>query len=334
MAGRARRFSAEKGQATMSRAQTTPGKPGRLRAWASRYMVECGIAHCRRFHLSHRLLTRVPGVFLGSTWYCSSECLQEAVEDRISAQLSAALAGLRRQPRMPFRLILLAQGTVTEAQLEEARVQQHRVKDFPVEDLGDTLVRLGYVTEDQVANARAAEAGCAFYVGDGESVPPACSVPRSLMEHHSAVPMHFAPGTRRLLIGFVYRLEHRLLQAVEDVTGLHLEACMITPTTFQRQLARLEAEALPEVEHDGSAVTESPAGIAALVVQQSLRSHADHVRMGTTRDAVWLRLIGAQSTRDIVVDLESEEPTLPPAMPAEPRPERRVRQGPPSTPRR
>jgi hypothetical protein len=40
-------------------------------------------------------------------------------------------------------------------------------------------------------------------------------------------------------MGFVFRVEHRLLLALEQVTGCKAEPCFITQTEFEEQMARL-----------------------------------------------------------------------------------------------
>jgi hypothetical protein len=278
--------------------------PQRLRRRLRSMVVECGISNCRGFHLSHPLLPRLPGIFLDQTWYCSPECLREALKQRIETQLGAAVTDLRHPPRMPFRLILLAGGKVTAEQLEQARELQLQSTGPGAPDLGDAMVSLGFVTEDEVAAARASEAGCLFYGGAIHPVAPAYALPLSLMRLHHAAPVHYSPVTGRLLVGFVYRIDNPLLQAVEQVIGCRAEACIITTAAWkqQEQLASLHTPVFEEV----TAAASSQGRIVSMIIDHAIATHADKVRVGLSHSALWARLAGGPHGRDLVIDLTAD----------------------------
>ncbi len=273
--------------------------PRRVRSRLSRLVVECGTTNCRSFHLSHPVLARLPGIFLDQTWYCSPGCLYEAVKHRVEAQFGAAITDLHHPPRMPFRLILLAGGRVSEAQLAHARAVQ--ASGAGGEDVGDALILLGYATEEEVAGARASEAGCLFFAGAAQAVQPAYALPLSLSRHYRAMAVHYSPLTARLLIGFVYRIDNALLQAVEQVTGCRVEGCMMTASAWSRQLASRSA-AYEELQERAS----SQSRIVSRIVEQAIESRSDHVRMGLSGAALWARLTGGARDQDLVIDLSAE----------------------------
>ncbi len=274
--------------------------PLRTRLWLRSLVVECGLPSCRGFHLSHALLTRTPGIFLDQTWYCSHGCLREALKQRVETQLGGAITDLRHPPRMPFRLILLAGGKVTEAQLAQARTVQ---AGKPGEqDLGDALVSLGFATEDEVAAARATEAGCLYFAAAPQIVAPAYSLPSSLVRLYWAAPVHFSPTTNRLLIGFVYRIDSSLLQAAEQVLGCRVEACMITASAWRKQMVMLAPTAWGEINK----AAYRQGRIVNLIVEQALDSHADKLRVGLSSSALWARLTGESKSLDLVIDLASD----------------------------
>jgi hypothetical protein len=272
--------------------------PQRLRHWLRSMVVECGIPTCRGFHLSHPILRRLPGIFLDQTWYCSPECLREALKQRVETQLGAAVTDLRHPPRMPFRLILLSGGKVSAEQLEQARELQSQSSGPGTRDLGDALVTLGFVTEDEVAAARASEAGCLFFGGAIQPVVSAYTLPLTLMRLHHAAPVHYSPVTGRLLIGFVYRIDNPLLQAVEQVIGCRAEACIITAAAW-KQLVSHNTPIFEEVNDAAS----SQGRIVSMIVDHAITSLADKVRVGLSHSALWARLAGGPRGRDLIIDL-------------------------------
>ncbi len=273
--------------------------PRRLRRWLRSLVVECGMPACRGFHLSHPWLPRLPGIFLDRTWYCSPDCLQDALKRHVEVQLGAAITDLHLAPRMPYRLVLLAGGKVSEQQLSHARsVQASGTGGI---DMGEALVSLGYAAEDEVAVARAVEAGCLFFGGMAQAVIPAYTLPLSLMRLHRAAVVHYSPATKRLLVGFVYRIDHALLQAVAQVTGCRTEACIITASAWSESLASQTA-AFEEV-HEAAF---SQIRIVNMIVKQAIGCGADKVSVGLSATAVWARLAAGAGGLDLVIDLAAE----------------------------
>ena len=289
--------------------------PARLRRWLRSLIVECSTPSCRGFHLSHPLLRRLPGIFLNQGWYCSQACVREALEHRVEARRRTAVTDLRQPPRMPLHLVLLAGGRVTEEQLAEARRVQDRVqasgergldpqrdrKPNRKPDLGDALVQLGYALEEEVAAARAKEAGYPFYGGDAHPIPPGYHLPSTLLRRSGAAPVHYNPVSRRLLVGFVYRVDSSLLQAVEQVIACRADACIISPSCWSRCMATG-----PQPHQEVHKRASSQRLIVDLIVEEALLSHADRIAIGLTGTALWARLEGDRRARDLVIDLAEE----------------------------
>jgi len=295
--------------------------PRGLRTWLRSLVVDCGMPDCRSFHLSHRWLSRFPGIFLYQTWYCSPACLREALKQRVEAQLAISITDLRTPPRMPFRLVLVAAGKVSEEQLTHAR--NLRAKGLGGEDVGDALVSLGYLAEDEVAVARAVEAGCLFYGGPVRRMIPDHELPLSLMRQFRAATVHYSKLTSRLLVGFVYRVDHSLLQAVEQVTGCRAEACIITASAWKKHMAELAEPAFEQIDE----AAYSQGRIVGMIVDHAIGMGADKVRMGLCSTAIWARLSGSSATgaksglgsgsgnvsggRDLVINLAAETASNP-----------------------
>ncbi len=270
-----------------------------LRNWLRNLVVDCAMPDCRGFHLSHRLLSRVPGIFIDQKWYCTPACLHDALKLKVEAQLASAITDLRLPPRMPFRLVLVAAGTVTEEQLAHAR--RVHASGEGGNDVGEALVSLGYVSEDEVAVARAVEAGCLYYGGSPQVIAPANALPRSFMELHHAAPVHYSPLNQRILLGFVYRIDRPLLQAFEQVVGCKVEPCIITRTAWEKQLSRL-----PEKFEEIHQAAFSQSRIVGMIVKHAISCSADKVSMGLSSNSIWARLAGSGGARDLIIDLAAE----------------------------
>jgi hypothetical protein len=113
--------------------------------------------------------------------------------------------------------------------------------------------------------------------------------------------VHYSPVSGRLLVGFVYRIDSALLQAVEQVTGCRVEACIITASAWRQQqrLASLTEPPFAEVNETGS----GQGLIVSLIVNHAIASLADKVHLGLTHTALWARLAGGPRALDLVIDL-------------------------------
>ena len=247
---------------------------------------------CRRFTVVHRRL-RKDGIFLQGQWLCSPGCLRVALVQCLSASPGAGLHAMPRLPRMPFRLILLQNGTLTQQQLTEALMVSERTGV----SLGQTLLDLEFVTPATLAAALAAENGCAFYGLPPAPPVPDVELPLALAREAGAAIVHATPV--RLLVGFVQRIDRDLLRAVETMTGLRAEPCFITEAHHHRQLALSKqspepAQAIPVSEG------------AALLTQQAVRMAAEKLLFARVRDHFWVRMQGSSSHRDQVIQATAE----------------------------
>ena len=266
-----------------------------------------GAAGCRHFAVFHRRL-RKDGIFLHDSWLCSPSCLRAALARTLQASPGGGLRTMPRLPRMPFRLILLQNRALTEKQLAEALTYCERT-GLP---LARVLLKLELVTPAALAQALAAENGCAAYHLQPASLAADLQLPSALADEAEAVTVHATAA--RLLIGFVHRIDRDLLRAVEAVTGRRAEPCFVTAEHRARQLALSEQTAAVPVP--SSAAPE----LAALLTQQAIRTGADHVLLARVRDLVWARLQTAFGTNHDVLlraPLEAARPDMAPLLVSE-----------------
>jgi hypothetical protein len=279
-----------------------PRLKGRLSALAVRTRVAtCGI--CRASVSVRKSAARKPGIEIGPDWFCSAGCFGAAVEERLlDIYLSSAANGASsdrgvRPDRMPLNLLLFARGCLTHPQSIEAARQSKNVGG----SMNETLVRLGYVTEEQITQTRAVQAGYPVYSlktdrpADTERHPdtatPALfgiSIPQTLIDRYSMMPIHFVPATRRLLLGFVHKVEHGLLYAVEQMTGTVAEPCFLSPGDFEALKKRTPSHSLNDVVdcEEGA----RPAAMAQVISNCAVQMSADEARLRRTRDYLWVRL--------------------------------------------
>ncbi len=263
------------------------------RGWKNLHW-SCGLRTCQ----NKRFMRSVPqsrvGIRMGETWYCSIDCFVKATRDRLSELTGGRSIDMPHTPRVPIGSVLLSKGYLTEEELRGALAQSR----MSGEELEVELMRWGLVDEWQLASARATQWGYPVLGRDRISQSVDADVPLTLMRTFSAVPLHYSTSAKRLLVGFVYRVEHSLLHSLEQVTGCRAEPCFITPTELHYQMERLEAaQACREVVLEESM---TPAEMANAVGGFALEVTARDVSLSRCKEYVWMRLSGKRRMVDVL----------------------------------
>jgi hypothetical protein len=197
-------------------------------------------------------------------------------------------------PRLSIGLVMLSKGYLTDDQLRYAMTQSR----MHGEDLETALIRLGLAGERQLTAARAAQWGYPILGPDRVGQPVEVDLPTVLLNACSAAPLHYSPAAKRFLLGFVYRVEYSLLQALEQVTDCRAEPCFVTPTDFSEQMVRVNAA--PDYEEVVVDEIQTPAQMAKTVGGLAVEVAAREARFAQCRNYVWTRISGKRRTVDVL----------------------------------
>ncbi len=258
----------------------------------------CGYQGCRNTLLMRSIQSRV-GITLGQRWYCGIDCFARAASTQVIA-LSKVNRDPRHVPRIPLELILLAKGYMTDRELKAVADRNVQL----TEPMETTLIRHGLVSEKQIAAARSAQWGCPVLGRDQMGFPVRTDIPRSLLGAYSVVPVQQSDSAKRVLVGFVYRVEHSFLSAVEAITDLRADPCFITATEYEEQMA-----SLPQTPNGKEVIASRdlhPEQICKTVGGIAIEIAVRDARFARCRDHVWLRLVGKRSKVDLLFHVESK----------------------------
>jgi hypothetical protein len=183
--------------------------------------------------LWQRWWARHEGVWLQDRWYCSPDCFRVGLFHRLESAASAP----RRDPRpnrLPLGLVLLSQGDITSSQLRQALECQRAEKSGR---LGQWLVKLGAVSQQQVIAALAVQQGCpVFPAQEYQSLPAKMHWPEALIQRYQAIPVFYNRTESRLYVGFLEGVSHALLYSLEQMLGCRTQPCIVPSSTYERQL--------------------------------------------------------------------------------------------------
>ena len=258
-------------------------------------MPECANPTCARQPWRRAFSRRMAGVSISDRWLCSPDCFEEAALAKVRNLLASRhKADQAPSLRMPLGLLLLSREILSPEQLKLALDRQRATGA----NIGDSIQELGFATPEQVTAAVAAQWACPVFSLEGRALPTQIHIPRRLLEIHEMLPVHFAETGRKLLMGFVSRVQHHILHTVEEMTSCVTTPCFITARQYRQHLnaATLKTRNDEVVFDRVNAMVE----IAHVVRNYVDQAAAEEVRFGMCREYLWSRIRGRKMELDLL----------------------------------
>jgi len=267
--------------------------PARDLGW-NRVRAACALPSCHNKLMMRYVPGSRQGIFVRDAWYCSPDCFAAAARTTLALLFSRCVVEMPRNPRLSLGLALLSKDYLSEDRLRSATLISQRQGA----SLEATLLETGSVTEKQLAAARAVQWGYPVLAQDLSGQLVESDLPSALLRVYSAVPLHYSSKVKRLVLGFVHRVEHSLLQSIEQMTGFRAEPCFITPAEFSEQMERVAVpagyeEALVEEPRDAAQMARKLGGFAVEI-------SAIEARFAKCNSSIWVRIWGRRRTVDVV----------------------------------
>jgi hypothetical protein len=266
--------------------------PGASHGWRSMYSA-CALHTCKNTVFMRSIQSRV-GISLANQWYCSMDCFVAAARSRYYLLSAAKVVDIRHIPRRSIGHVLLSKGHMNEDQLRLA-ITESKLRGRSLEE---TLRDLELASERQIAIAKAAQWGCPVFDQGGAIREIEADIPLTLLRECSAVPLHFSATAKWLVLGFVDRIEHSLLGALESVTGMRPQPCFVTQNDFAEQMTRFTPAS--DCEEVVSGVPVPSAEMARITGRYAIDVGASDVRFARCRDFIWTRLTGKRKRIDLL----------------------------------
>lgn len=267
------------------------------RNWKNMRAV-CHDAYCHNTQLMRTIPGGRAGIQSGDHWYCSVDCFARASRTELASLSSIPFIEIPRVPRMSIGLTLLAKGYLTSEELRFAQTES----EVRRESLETTLARLGFTSEKQFASARAAQWGYPVLAQDRVGQMVESDIPQYLLQMFSAVPLQYSLKAKRILLGFLFRVEHSLLESIEKVTGCRAVPCFITETERTEQMKRVTSsqnhtEAL--IEEPGT-----PEMMGRTLGRFAVEVAADQAVFSRCKNHIWARVSGKRGKVDVIFRFE------------------------------
>ncbi|MBI1749415.1 MAG: hypothetical protein HY234_08105 [Acidobacteria bacterium] len=231
-------------------------------------------------------LDRREGIRLQGRWYCSPQCLEQAIADLWPRVQPAAREKKPRTHRIPLGLVLLSRGLIDNDALRAALEAQRKSGEGR---LGHWLRDIGAATEQQITAALAIQWSCpVFPMDSGRHIECADLVPLPVLEAARMVPVHYLPGTRHLYLAFSDGVDYTSLYAVERMLDCRTEPCMADESALHRAMEEVRHEhTAPEVVFDRIA---DIAQVAATTRSYAAKLDAQDIRIVACGEYLWVKL--------------------------------------------
>jgi hypothetical protein len=276
------------------------------RSWKTMHAV-CGLQSCPNTLIMRSVAQSKVGIRSGQVWYCSVDCFAGAARAKLSSFTTRRVVEMPHNPRMTVGLMMLSKGYLTDEQLRVA-INQSQMHG---EVLEYTLLRLGMANEGQLTAAKAAQWGHPVFGQEVVNLPVEADIPPTLLRSSSAVPLHYSVKAKRLLLGFVDRVEHSLLDSMEQIIGCRADPCFITPSKYAEQMAQLTAA--PSYEEVVFTESLTPSQQAKSIASFAVDISATEAAFTQSKNFIWTRLSGRRRKIDLLfrsgyaVDIEDGE---------------------------
>ncbi len=176
-------------------------------------------------------------------WCCTTRCLETVVRKALRRERgdasSATFAAQHEEPhrhRIPLGLVMLSQGTISQAQLRKALDAQRAAGTGRI---GQWLIKECGIAKAQIVKALAMQWSCPVLPMDGfEPTAMALTMPRLFIEEFGLLPLRVAGG-QILYLAFKDRLNAAVTYAMEQMSGLRVENGLIDEVDFDAARTRV-----------------------------------------------------------------------------------------------
>jgi hypothetical protein len=268
-----------------------PGIAKVLSKW--RDLPGCANPACTAKPLMQAISKRTAGMRLFEQWFCSPDCFENGAQQKI-VELLSARDRQEKLPtlRMPLGLLLLSRGILSHEQLKIALDRQRASGT----NFGDVVQDLGFATQQQVTAAVAAQWGCPVFSLGERLLPAEVHIPKCLLELYGMLPVHYSQIGRRLMVGFVTRVQHHILYTIERMTSCSAAPCFITATEYRQHMQSVVVAATENelVFERSSRLSDSLVEMAKLVRNYVSQAGAEEARFGMCGRYLWVRILGHQ----------------------------------------
>ena len=249
--------------------------------------ASCPHAYRPRWPVFGRKFNAGRGIELNRRWYCGPDCFEEAARLELSRMFPAGTQRRPRQHRIPLGLVLLSRGLIDNQRLQEALQAQ---RESHQGRLGQWLMQLGAVSEDQVTMALAIQSSCPVFPLERHHhfTDWAGMVPLPILKAVRMAIVDYLPTGLSLYVAFADGIDHCALQALEDMFRCRTQPCIARESSIQQALEAIRhLPRPPEIVIDNA---RDPLEMAHTLRTYAAAKTAEQVRIVKCEAYIWAQL--------------------------------------------
>ena len=218
-------------------------------------------------------------------WVCSPACTAVRVAELIHRERGGHTeTAVMHRHRIPIGLVLLAEGWITHDQLRKALEAQRAGAE---DRIGSWLMKHCGLAEQRVTQALSIQWNCPIFSHKREHVDQAVPmVPRLFLDTFGFFPVRLS-SAGILYIAFEDRIDHSLTLALERMTGLKVEAGLMSTSEFQLAHDRLLTAKFPRARLIEAASIDAMVNALTRLIE---REKPAEVRIVRVHGFYWFRL--------------------------------------------
>jgi hypothetical protein len=228
---------------------------------------------------------RKDGIELNGRWYCGKQCLEQELLEVLERLPSGTPRPAGSAHRLPLGLLLLSRGAIDAEDLRRALAKKSA---SPEKKIGECLAEMGVVDELQVTRALGAQ-NC-LPVLLARDIQRDGSVPARLQREYESICFRGRESQACMYIGFGGRVDPSYTAAVEYMTGLRAEPCMVAASVVRGDLGGMPKRRAPsEFWFEGCT---SGSEVVRSIVSYARQCEARSVRVVSAGEFLWARAAG------------------------------------------
>src|SRR6266700_2703070 len=163
----------------------------------------------------------------------------------------------------------------------------YKARGVPESRLGQILMSMGAVSEDQITTAVAAQWSVPVLRPDPCHVPEATQlIPFALMERYKMLPVHFNKQQNRLHMAFAQAVDYSVLYSIEQMLGVKTEACMADESVLVNLIGLTSNQDRP-AEYVLNNI--SARELVSMIAGYALRLRTERINASSCHGQIWVR---------------------------------------------
>jgi len=220
-----------------------------------------------------------------SGWSCSPGCTRVWVAELVQRErMGHSQRAAMHRHRVPIGLVLLTERWISHSDLRKGLDAQRAGASVRI---GAWLMEHCGLEERRITQALGIQWNCPILtIGRDHKTPEMSLVPRIFLETFGILPLRLS-GTGVLYVAFEDRIDHSLTLSIERMTGLRVEAGLVSCSEFLRAQKSILAARFPRTRLVEASSTEAIVDALTAIVEKEKPLQARIVRV---HGFYWLRL--------------------------------------------